>query len=135
MPAHLSLSGSGADTDVIQSLTTEGWTGQNQGQGMSQHIVTFPAHAHPVRFRIKIHFKDSKGTLIKTVEANEGDDILSIAHEYDIDLEGTSVFVDPSQTFPLPCLRSAMVNFCTQRRMRGFCSVFNMSCHPRLPVL
>ncbi|KAI0762580.1 2Fe-2S ferredoxin-type domain-containing protein [Fomes fomentarius] len=37
---------------------------------------------------IKIHFKDSKGTLIKTVEANEGDDILSIAHEYDIDLEG-----------------------------------------------
>jgi len=27
--------------------------------------------------------------LIKTVEANEGDDILSIAHEHDIDLEGT----------------------------------------------
>jgi len=37
---------------------------------------------------IKLHFKDSKGTLIKTVEANEGDDILSIAHEHDIDLEG-----------------------------------------------
>ncbi|EIN13821.1 ferredoxin [Punctularia strigosozonata HHB-11173 SS5] len=37
---------------------------------------------------IKLHFKDSKGNLIKTVEANEGDDILSIAHEYDIDLEG-----------------------------------------------
>lgn len=26
--------------------------------------------------------------MIKTVEANEGDDILSIAHEHDIDLEG-----------------------------------------------
>ncbi|KAG5350934.1 hypothetical protein C0989_008620 [Termitomyces sp. Mn162] len=38
--------------------------------------------------RIKVHFKDSKGNLIKTVEANEGDDLLSIAHEYDIDLEG-----------------------------------------------
>lgn len=38
--------------------------------------------------RFKVHFKDSKGTHIKTVEANEGDDILSIAHEYDIDLEG-----------------------------------------------
>lgn len=38
--------------------------------------------------RLKIHFKDSKGTHLKTVEANEGDDILSIAHEYDIDLEG-----------------------------------------------
>ena len=39
---------------------------------------------------IKVHFKDSKGNLIKTVEAMEGDDILSIAHEYDIDLEGAS---------------------------------------------
>lgn len=38
--------------------------------------------------RIKIHFKDSKGNLLKTVEANEGDNILDIAHEYDIDLEG-----------------------------------------------
>jgi uncharacterized OB-fold protein len=39
-------------------------------------------------YRIKVHFKDSKDNLIKTVEANEGDDILAIAHEYDIDLEG-----------------------------------------------
>ncbi|KAH7929293.1 ferredoxin [Leucogyrophana mollusca] len=37
---------------------------------------------------IKLHFKDSKGTLIKTIEGNEGDDILSLAHEHDIDLEG-----------------------------------------------
>jgi hypothetical protein len=37
---------------------------------------------------IKLHFRDSKGQLVKTVEANEGDDILSIAHEHDIDLEG-----------------------------------------------
>ncbi|KAJ6531869.1 2Fe-2S ferredoxin-type domain-containing protein [Mycena capillaripes] len=37
---------------------------------------------------ITIHFKDSKGSLIKTIEANEGDDLLSIAHEHDIDLEG-----------------------------------------------
>lgn len=37
---------------------------------------------------IKVHWKDSKGNLIKTTEANEGDDLLSIAHEYDIDLEG-----------------------------------------------
>jgi hypothetical protein len=42
-----------------------------------------------VLFRIKIHFKDSKGSLVKTIEANEGDDLLSIAHEHDIDLEGT----------------------------------------------
>ncbi|TEB26978.1 ferredoxin [Coprinellus micaceus] len=37
---------------------------------------------------IKLTFKDSKGNDIRTVEANEGDDILSVAHEYDIDLEG-----------------------------------------------
>ena len=58
-------------------------------------------------FRIKVHFKDSKGQLLKTVEANEGDDILSIAHEYDIDLEGTSlplVAVAPRPYVPiLPC--------------------------------
>ena len=35
-----------------------------------------------------MHFKDAKGNLIKTVEGNEGDDLLGIAHEYDIDLEG-----------------------------------------------
>lgn len=39
-----------------------------------------------------MHFKDSKGNLLKTVEANEGDDLLTIAHEYDIDLEGTEYF-------------------------------------------
>lgn len=37
---------------------------------------------------IKVNFIDSKGTPIKTVEVNAGDDLLSIAHEYDIDLEG-----------------------------------------------
>lgn len=38
--------------------------------------------------RIKITFKDSKGNVLKTVEANEGDNILDIAQEYDIDIEG-----------------------------------------------
>ena len=37
---------------------------------------------------IKVTFRDSKGQDIRTVEVNEGDDLLSIAHEYDIDLEG-----------------------------------------------
>ena len=38
--------------------------------------------------RIKVNFKNPNGDLLKTVEVNEGDDILSIAHEHDIDLEG-----------------------------------------------
>jgi hypothetical protein len=41
---------------------------------------------------VKLHFKDANDNLIKTVEANEGDDILSIAHEYDVDLEGELFF-------------------------------------------
>jgi hypothetical protein len=45
-------------------------------------------HIGFLKLSIKVHFKDSSGNLIKTVEANEGDDILAIAHEYDIDLEG-----------------------------------------------
>ena len=40
---------------------------------------------------ITLHFKDHKGTPIKTIQANEGDDILSLAHEWDIDLEGTQL--------------------------------------------
>ena len=46
--------------------------------------LTIDRHLH----RIKVHFKDSKGDLIKTIEGNEGDDVLSLAHEHDIDLEG-----------------------------------------------
>ncbi|KAL7414895.1 ferredoxin [Mrakia frigida] len=37
---------------------------------------------------IKITFRESNGDLIKTVEGNEGDDVLTVAHEYDVDLEG-----------------------------------------------
>lgn len=35
-----------------------------------------------------MNFVDSKGNPIKTIEGNEGDDLLSLAHEYDVDLEG-----------------------------------------------
>ncbi|KAJ2914580.1 hypothetical protein MD484_g5819, partial [Candolleomyces efflorescens] len=45
---------------------------------------------------IKLHFQDSKGNPIRTVEANEGDDILAVAHEYDIDLEGTQIHLLPA---------------------------------------
>lgn len=50
-------------------------------------LTTSPVLDHS----LKVHFKDSEGKLIRTVEANEGDDILAIAHEYDIDLEGASL--------------------------------------------
>lgn len=33
-------------------------------------------------------FRDSKGNDIKTIEGCEGDDLLSLAHEHDVDLEG-----------------------------------------------
>jgi len=37
---------------------------------------------------IKLHFQTAKGDTLKTIEAREGDNILDLAHEYDIDLEG-----------------------------------------------
>ncbi|KAF8576779.1 ferredoxin, partial [Ramaria rubella] len=37
---------------------------------------------------IKVHFRDAKGEPLKSIEANEGDNILDLAHEYDVDLEG-----------------------------------------------
>ncbi|KAG9120755.1 hypothetical protein FRC07_003625 [Ceratobasidium sp. 392] len=37
---------------------------------------------------LKVHFHDSKGELLKTVECNEGDSLLDLAHEHDVDLEG-----------------------------------------------
>jgi hypothetical protein len=36
-----------------------------------------------------VTFKDAKGDVIRAIEGNDGDDLLSLAHEYDIDLEGT----------------------------------------------
>lgn len=39
---------------------------------------------------IKVTFRDAKGNDIKTIEGNEGDDLLSLAHEHDVDLEGKS---------------------------------------------
>ncbi|KAK0550294.1 mitochondrial matrix iron-sulfur protein [Tilletia horrida] len=38
--------------------------------------------------RLKVTFRDAAGKDIKTVEANEGDDLLTLAHAYGIDLEG-----------------------------------------------
>ncbi|KAI0653718.1 2Fe-2S ferredoxin-type domain-containing protein [Cubamyces menziesii] len=68
---------------------------------------------------IKVHFRDHKGNLIKTVEANEGDDLLSIAHEYDIDLEGAQspVFVycfplNPAHAFIGACEASMACSTC-----------------------
>lgn len=71
-----------------QHALTEILLGQSPelGRSLPRRIIFLQ---HPQRScSIKLHFRDSKGQLIKTVEANEGDDILSIAHEHDIDLEG-----------------------------------------------
>lgn len=38
--------------------------------------------------RIKVTFKNHKGEIIKEVEANEGDDIVDLSWEYDLDIEG-----------------------------------------------
>ncbi|KAF8800107.1 ferredoxin [Phlegmacium glaucopus] len=66
------------------------WFSSNRIRGLHSSAPTRHGHITrpPPGTGIKVHFKDSNGSLIKTVEVNEGDDILSIAHEHDIDLEG-----------------------------------------------
>ncbi|GLB40029.1 putative ferredoxin [Lyophyllum shimeji] len=69
---------------------SEAWFSRSRWRGLHSSAV---AHHRQIErpepgTGIKVHFKDAKDNLIKTVEANEGDDLLSVAHEYDIDLEG-----------------------------------------------
>jgi len=48
-----------------------------------------------------VTFKDAKGENVTEVEGNEGDDLLSLAHEWDVDLEGQSsclTWIDPDFT-------------------------------------
>jgi len=37
---------------------------------------------------ITVHFHDSSNRLLKTIEGNEDDSLLDLAHEHDIDMEG-----------------------------------------------
>lgn len=37
---------------------------------------------------ITVHFHDSSNNLIKSIEGNDGDSLLDLAHEHDIDMEG-----------------------------------------------
>ena len=72
-----------------QPASTVGSIDLNPELGMLSPVFLPYSISHlETAFRIRVHFKDSKGNLIRTVEANEGDNILDIAHEYDIDLEG-----------------------------------------------
>lgn len=41
-----------------------------------------------IKIRIILHFKKSNGEAIETVECNEGDDIVDVSWEYDLDIEG-----------------------------------------------
>ena len=47
-----------------------------------------------VLHRLKVTFRDASGKDIQTVEANEGDDLLTLAHAYGIDLEGEILFIE-----------------------------------------
>lgn len=51
-------------------------------------------------------YKDSKGTVLKEVMANEGDDLLTLAHEHDVDLEGSAFSFPPFMIPPPPTFTS-----------------------------
>lgn len=74
----------------MQLHDTQRSFGQNQGQGArlwSQYIYAFRL-TQRLNISIKVHFKDSNGELVKTIEGSEDDTLLDLAHEYDVDLEG-----------------------------------------------
>lgn len=56
--------------------------------------LVLAAHNHGGKGRpapgtgVQITFKNPKGEVIKTVEANEGDDIVDLSWEHDLDIEG-----------------------------------------------
>jgi len=62
--------------------------GTRRGFGSTAAVSHNPITKPEPGTGIKVHFRDSKGNDLKTIEANEGDSILDLAHEYDIDLEG-----------------------------------------------
>ncbi|PVG01567.1 ferredoxin [Serendipita vermifera] len=70
------------------------FTSSRGDKGSRRSIHTSSAHHHGSITRpapgtgIKVHFHDSKGNHIKTVEGNEGDSLLDLAQEHDIDMEG-----------------------------------------------
>ncbi len=94
----IARAGAGAgELAAARSAVASRWAAQQKREQASRHIRAF--HSSPVASHggikrpepgtgIKVTFRDSKGKDIRTVEVNEGDDLLSIAHEYDIDLEG-----------------------------------------------
>jgi hypothetical protein len=59
-----------------------------------------------------VTYQDSKGNVIKTIEGNEGDDLLSLAHEHDIDLEGELWFANEF----LPSTLHRRIPFTTENR-------------------
>lgn len=86
--------------------------------------------ADTVICRIKVTFKDAKGEVIRAIEGNEGDDLLSLAHEYDIDLEGSFT----PDIFPaLEADRIVHPPVC--RCMRWINSLLHMSPHHRSGAL
>jgi hypothetical protein len=75
---------------------------------------------------IKVTFRDSKGNDLKTVEGNEGDDLLSIAHEYDIDLEGERASILVGRPFLGASLTLSL--FTTHRGLRRLDCMLYMPC-------
>jgi hypothetical protein len=76
-------------------------------------VSPHPTHAYIIR--IKVTYRDAKGNDIKTVEGNEGDDLLILAHEYDIDLEGE---FESRQLIPCPIPRKIMIKILDPRSSR-----------------
>ncbi|TIA90232.1 hypothetical protein E3P80_02565 [Wallemia ichthyophaga] len=72
--------------DTTQPNTTVISSGLKKGKGAFYSLYSPATVSHGPS--IKVHFVDSKKNPIKTIETHEGDDLLHLAHEWDVDLEG-----------------------------------------------
>lgn len=72
--------------DTAQPNTTVISSGLKKGKGAFYSLYSPATVSHGPS--IKVHFVDSKKNPIKTIETHEGDDLLHLAHEWDVDLEG-----------------------------------------------
>jgi len=73
-----------------------------------------------------LHFKKPNGEIV-TCEANEGDDIVDVSWEYDLDIEGTSQL--PLEEKSLAKSSKLIPSFCFFSGMREVCSLLYMSCN------
>ena len=60
---------------------------RQQAKGETKVCLKHRLHAHVICRRITVTFQKANGEVLEKVTGNEGDDIVDLAQEYDLDIE------------------------------------------------